>query len=504
MTAAGLMLAGTSITHASHPFEGSGQLNINYLYHDLEPAGAGERITYSVCGPAEWRTGVENWDNAIQQWQFDEVTCGAMDWTTLQWEDANVFCPDAAAWACWDTAFLGQYPPHGLHRDINFDQQRILFDSNYWSDSCTLEPPCLPTPKYEWRVYVSAHEWGHNMGLADHSGTTDCLANSLMGNYTNLPPGTPIPDVPCFFGPSPTDQTSVLCNVYKFCAGVRVAAGDIFTGDGGCEEIVTAPGPGPDSWVRIWGPATGSCIGSSGVVLRAQFRAYAAGFQGGVYLAAGNIDPSTPADEVITGAGAGAGSHVIVWRINANGTATALYGGGFFAYPGFTGGVRVGAGDMDCVGGDDEIITAPGAGRLTEVLSFQGDGSQYTGGSSPIRASPAAASWPAEISSPAPAAARSPQAPTKAAARLPPPSWARPGAPTALGAPMTVATSVAFAWASLMSSRGVLTQNTKSLPAPGNQAVTSASLIPTARRSPAGISSPMGVSPEAFTSPAAT
>ncbi len=92
-----LSAGGSRAAQASHPFQGSGNpnpdYNINYLYRSLEvPTGSGS-ITYSVCGttghpgvPAEWGTGVEQWDNAIGRWSFNLVSCAANANTKLTWE----------------------------------------------------------------------------------------------------------------------------------------------------------------------------------------------------------------------------------------------------------------------------------------------------------------------------------------------------------------------------------------------------------------------------------
>ncbi len=267
------LLAAPNAVDASHPFQGSGQLNINYLYRNLEvPTGTGT-ITYSLCGtaerpsiPAQWTTGVENWDNAIGRWQFNQVSCGTNANTKLIWEAGTDVCTDDFAWACW--YWGGSNSVHGSHLDIvfnPFDPTRIRFDYDKFQ----------ARPNDQWRVYIPAHEWGHNMSLADHA-SSDCAQNTLMLNYTA---GT-LPANPCNQSPTSADLTSVNCNVYKLCAGVRVAAGDV-DGDG-CDEVITAPGPGPDPWVRVWDALVGPCITStSGIFVRAQFLAYAARGPGG-------------------------------------------------------------------------------------------------------------------------------------------------------------------------------------------------------------------------------
>jgi hypothetical protein len=186
-----------------------------------------------------------------------------------------------------------------------------------------------------------------------------------MINYTSGTPGAN----PCYTSPTAQDLNSVECDVYKFCAGVRVALGDV-DGDG-CDEVITAPGSGLNPWVRIWDALVGWCITStSGVFLRAQFLAYADGFEGGVYVAAGNVDGSTARDEIITGAGPGGGPHVRVFSLNPSTNAVSQLSG-FYAYSSsYTGGVRVGAGEVDCSDSYEEILTAPGSGHTPTIKTW--------------------------------------------------------------------------------------------------------------------------------------
>jgi hypothetical protein len=99
-----------------------------------------------------------------------------------------------------------------------------------------------------------------------------------------------------------------------FKGGVDVAAGDI-NGDG-VDEIITGAGPGGGPQVRIFS-ATGQALTS--------FFAYPLAFRGGVRVAVGDIDNDGKA-EIITGAGAGGGPQVRIFK--ANGTAI----NGFMAY----------------------------------------------------------------------------------------------------------------------------------------------------------------------------
>lgn len=115
------------------------------------------------------------------------------------------------------------------------------------------------------------------------------------------------------------------------------------------------------------------------------FFAYTPGFQGGVTVAAGDVDGDHVPD-IVTGAAGGGGPHVKVFS-GANGAELAS----FFAYDaGFSGGVRVAAGDVNGDGRAD-IITGTGSGSAAHVKVFDGSNlnvlqsflpfsTQYTGG----------------------------------------------------------------------------------------------------------------------------
>jgi hypothetical protein len=102
------------------------------------------------------------------------------------------------------------------------------------------------------------------------------------------------------------------------------------------------------------------------------FFAYNPAFTGGVNVAVADLDGDTQ-PEIITSPGAGGGPHVRMFKVDrTTGNVTSL-GDGFFAYdPGFTGGVRVTAQDVDG-DGNPEIITAPGAGGGPHIRVFKID-----------------------------------------------------------------------------------------------------------------------------------
>lgn len=160
-----------------------------------------------------------------------------------------------------------------------------------------------------------------------------------------------------------------------FQGGVFVSAGDI-DGDRRA-DIITAPASGAGPHVKVFSGSTGSLLHS--------FFAFATNFTGGVTVAGGDFD-GDGVDDIITGAGAGGGPHV---KVFSGRTSEEL--ASFFAYtPSFTGGVRVGAGDINDDGLAD-IITTPGSGSAPQIARFLGPNAEagatnlafdvnYTGG----------------------------------------------------------------------------------------------------------------------------
>lgn len=140
----------------------------------------------------------------------------------------------------------------------------------------------------------------------------------------------------------------------SFSGGVRVAVGDI-NGDG-APDIISGSGPGA-AHVKVFS-------GRDQSVLRS-FLPYSA-FSGGVFVAAGDAN-GDGLDDIFTGADATTAPHVKVFD-GKTGAELAS----FFAYPvGFTGGVRVAAGDVNGDGRAD-IITGTGAGGAPHVKVFNG------------------------------------------------------------------------------------------------------------------------------------
>jgi streptogramin lyase len=142
----------------------------------------------------------------------------------------------------------------------------------------------------------------------------------------------------------------------RFTGGVRVAQGDV-NGDG-IPDIITAPGPGGEPDIRVFS-------GYSGALIR-EFLAYAPGFAGGVFVAAGDVNGDGRAD-IITGPDTGGGPDVRVF----SGMDNSLLGERFAFSGTFAGGVRVAAADLNHDGKAD-IIAAAGPSGGPEVRVFSG------------------------------------------------------------------------------------------------------------------------------------
>ncbi|MCS6851366.1 MAG: DUF4394 domain-containing protein [Gemmataceae bacterium] len=161
-----------------------------------------------------------------------------------------------------------------------------------------------------------------------------------------------------FSGADGTVLRSFLAFDATFTGGVRVAVAD-FNRDG-FADIVAAAGPGGTAQIKVFSGATNGNLlpGPLG-----SFLAYAPGFTGGAFVAAGDVNGDGIPD-IITGAGPGAGPNTKVF----NGTDGTLWTS-FHAYAStYSGGVRVAVADTNGDGRLD-IVTAPGANLNSRIIS---------------------------------------------------------------------------------------------------------------------------------------
>lgn len=112
----------------------------------------------------------------------------------------------------------------------------------------------------------------------------------------------------------------------------------------GLDDLIVGPDLGG-------GPHVKAFDGGNHAEVRSFF-AYDPSFAGGVRVATGDVNGDGVPD-IITGAGPGAGPHVKVFDGRTNAELMS-----FFAYPGFTGGVFVAAGDFNGDGRDDIVTGA--------------------------------------------------------------------------------------------------------------------------------------------------
>jgi len=185
---------------------------------------------------------------------------------------------------------------------------------------------------------------GDDLLDVDLSGAADIVTGAGVASHVKV-----------FSGATGAESASFFAYPPSFTGGVRVASGDV-NGDG-VADVITGAGAGGNAHVKVFDGRTSAELRS--------FLAYP-GFSGGVFVAAGDVNGDGAAD-IVTGADAGAASHVKVFD---GGTGAELRS--FFAYgAGFSGGVRVAAGDVNGDGFAD-IVTGAGAGAGPHVKVFDG------------------------------------------------------------------------------------------------------------------------------------
>jgi len=194
-------------------------------------------------------------------------------------------------------------------------------------------------PAFHGGVFVAA-------GDVDGDGLADLIAGSGPGRRG---------EVRVFSGRDGSLLRDIFVFDPAFSGGVRVAAGDV-NGDGRA-DLVVGSGAGMAAEVRVLNADTGATLRTLSPY---------GGFPGGVFVAAGDVTGDGFAD-IVTGAGAGGGPHVRVFDGLTGASVRS-----FFAFdPGFAGGVRVAAGDVNGDGQAD-VIVGSGPGRPAAVRVFDG------------------------------------------------------------------------------------------------------------------------------------
>ncbi len=153
-------------------------------------------------------------------------------------------------------------------------------------------------------------------------------------------------------------DATVLADIVPFPGsngGATVAAGNVDASD--AQEVIVGSGPGMASQVKAYR------LVNDQLQEVFSFAPYPASFTGGIFVGAAN-------GFIVTGAGAGGGPHVKVFKIS--GGVPELFSE-WFAYGEFPGGVRVAIGNAQ-VPGKLNVVTGAGPGGGPHVRIFNTDG----------------------------------------------------------------------------------------------------------------------------------
>lgn len=196
------------------------------------------------------------------------------------------------------------------------------------------------SPSFTGGVFVAG-------GDTNRDGFADIIVGASSGGS---------PQVSVFSGANGSTLRSFLAFSPSFTGGVTVAAGD-YNGDG-FADIIAGAGPGGGPQVSVFSGQDGSSLAS--------FFAFGATISGGISVAAGDVNGDGFAD-IIAGVGATGSPRVKVFSGKDASTLA-----DFFAFsPSFTGGITVGAADVNGDGFAD-IIAGTGPGIAGEVKVFDG------------------------------------------------------------------------------------------------------------------------------------
>lgn len=220
-------------------------------------------------------------------------------------------------------------------------------------------------PASEAALY--AYDGGYTVAAGDVNG--DGRADVIVGNAQALPTVTGLNpsgyNIVRVFDALTGAQIGNQFTPYSdagFKGGVRVAAADV-DNDGKDEVVVSLPS-GFVPVVRVYRPDTGAYINS----WYAYSETNPTAFTYGVFVAAGDTDGDGK-EEVICGPGGGSGSTIRIF--NAESSTVTLATSFAVWSTNWTGGVRVGATDVD-FDGDDDVLTAVGAGGTPYYSAHNG------------------------------------------------------------------------------------------------------------------------------------
>lgn len=183
-----------------------------------------------------------------------------------------------------------------------------------------------------------------------------------------------VPQVVEFDGTTLAQNKNFLAFTSGFSGGVRVAMGDV-NGDG-TADVIAGTGPGTAAQVKVFDGVTGNEIRS--------FFPFGPTYQGGVYVAAGDLNRDG-ASEILVGTGGGTKGEIRIFDGVSGGMLKVATPFG----SSFTGGVSVAAGDVNGDGVSEIIAgSATGAGVIVVTDGVTGKtrfsltpfGTAYTGG----------------------------------------------------------------------------------------------------------------------------
>lgn len=283
-----------------------------------------------------------------QEFRVNETTDGPQRYPSVGMDDVGNFVvawqtnkQDGSSWGIYQRAYRANGTPIGGEELVNT-----------WTSGPQILANVSITPAGDYGIFWTGQGPGHVDGINGR-----LFAGPTVQHLYAV--GTEVgaaPNVLAYDADTGALKYSFWAYAPTFLGGVRVATGDV-NGDG-TDDIITGVASGAGPHVKVFNGATGAEMYS--------FWAFAPTFQGGINVAAGDINGDGYAD-IIVGAGSGAGPHVRAFSgVNLAELSS------FWAYaPTFLGGVTVAAGDVNGDGRDD-IITGVASGAGPHVKVFNG------------------------------------------------------------------------------------------------------------------------------------